>query len=170
MATHGYFFLLILGSFIYAVSEDFTPTAQTSSIGLYIAAAFTCVYFIFTFDAITSVHRAKFKKTSRQVRFTSTLVFYAFILFLFWVTACHTIPAVYTRLVGNDYTIDIGVAVTNKYKKNSCRYRIEGELIKNAFPAHICISKSMYETKKNKYRLSGLSSNLGVLIKNATPI
>ena len=170
IVTNILYFILVLAA--YGIWADFVPNRNIISYGKFMSYILSAVVSILYFWAVFT-GRIKLKNIQNkylQNKFTRVLlvitVFPLFVFGMSWLTFSHGIPALYTRIMGDDM-----VLITNmeKYKSSSsrsCNYRLEGEVMRGSVTDYLCISKEYYleEPKKVSVKLTGKESYFGKYI------
>ncbi len=164
IGTNILFFFLAASA--YGMWADFVPNENIISSGKflsYITALFITI--LFSWAVFTGGW-----KTRTQKKFAQVLLSITFIPLIFfgisWLTFSYGMPALYTRILGNDISLITNMEKDKNSSRRSCDYRLKGDVMSKAFPSYLCINKEYYlkEPKKVSVRLTGKESYFGKFI------
>ncbi len=155
--------LIFLVASIYGMWADFIPNDNIISSGksLSIVSA-VLISILFSWSVFTGRWKTKIHNKIYQALLSITFIPILFFS-LSWLTFSYGMPALYTRIAGNDIQIITDMKKDKNSSRRSCDYQLKGDIMRTAFPNYLCISKEYYLKEPNivSVRLTGKESYFG---------
>lgn len=145
---------------------DFIPTSQVKWVG------FVLSILLLVFTLITGRGLTIFKPRFSNVILKKIEQIFgcALLWFIYWVSATHAVPSLYTQAFGTPHTSSEIVTPYWQPSSRECDYKIKNSYIKGTARGFICINEHWYKLKEKEYLLYGYQSPLGFYIRGVAPV
>ncbi len=161
--------VIILMLIPYGFIADFVPSRVTVLVSI-LLASISALGAAMIFESIVRLPGSTTLRALRTTRRRRGAVYYGalFVFLLAWIVFGHSLPAIYTRLTGENVAVVATLGKTSTRETPGglqCRYRVYGQLVRGAFPDHACISRSDYRAmeKAATFQLEGRQGPLGTV-------
>lgn len=144
-----------LGLILFAIGAylDFVPSETWYSFGLKIAfiAGSTATGFIW-WAYFTKRVTPRVKLNAFFIALFYLLIPVISVLFIH-VSFTHAIGGLYSAFLGDHKYVIISVHKSKQSSRRFCDFRLEGDSINRAFPAHLCISEAAFDRLPDEFEL-----------------
>ena len=156
-----YSLLLTALSMPLALWFDFVPNNKTERIGFTCALIFSVALSGIIYYELIKRPTQKFIQYSFIKKLLFLLLFPILPLVFSWFFFVHSLPALFTLVLGQPYKVQETVRKVHTNSRRTCDHRIEFESLSNAVPDFICISEDFYNNASNEVLLVGKQSVAG---------
>lgn len=135
-----------LGLSVYAMWTDFIPSAAWLHWGFYMSATSAVLVTVYLYWGF-GTGRIKMQEGISKSKKVFALLFLPFMVFgIFRLVFVHGLADIFTLTIGSQHKESALLLKEYSSARRSCDYQLTGEALERAFPSHICISNSAYDT------------------------